>query len=111
MCVKGDNPNDGWTAFDNVIIGSFTIFQIMTLEGWTDLMYAAQGAESNYASWYFVVVVLIFGFIVVNLYIAVIVQTFAIIRRKNDARDQQIKEIREREAAFWLRKSGPKKQP
>ena len=42
-------------------------------------MYAAQGAESSFASYYFVVVILVFGFIVVNLYIAVIVQTFAII--------------------------------
>jgi len=41
LCVRGDNPNDGWTSFDNIVIGSFTIFQMMTLEGWTDLMYAA----------------------------------------------------------------------
>jgi hypothetical protein len=33
FCNKGENPNDGWTAFDNIIIASFTLFQMMTLEG------------------------------------------------------------------------------
>ena len=32
LCVKGPNPNEEWTAFDNIIIASFTIFQMMTLE-------------------------------------------------------------------------------
>lgn len=88
LCVVGTNENDGWTAFDNIAIASFTLFQMMTLEGWSDLMYAAQGSESSFAGYYFVVVILLFGFIVVNLYIAVIVQTFAKIRRRNDERDR-----------------------
>jgi len=83
-CILGENPDEGFTSFDNLGISIFTIFQMMTLEGWTGIMYMAQYAESNYSSWYFVIVILLFGFIVVNLYIAVIVQTFAIIRRKND---------------------------
>jgi len=63
-------------------------------------MYAAQGAESSFASYYFVVVILVFGFIVVNLYIAVIVQTFAIIRRKNDAKEATLAEMRLQQKAL-----------
>merc|ERR1719399_1990698 len=57
---------------------------MMTLEGWTEIMYACQYADSPASSWYFVMVILLFSFIMVNLYIAVIVQTFAKIRKIRD---------------------------
>lgn len=31
--------NFGYTTFDNIGVSMFTIFQIITLEGWSDLMY------------------------------------------------------------------------
>ena len=32
-------PNDGITNFDNIFAGMLTVFQVITNEGWTDIMY------------------------------------------------------------------------
>ena len=44
-CFYGDwhsNPNFGLTSFDNILWAWLTIFQCVSLEGWTDVMYYAQ---------------------------------------------------------------------
>lgn len=42
--VEGDNqwpgPNDGITNFDNFGLAMLTVFQCITLEGWTDVLYS-----------------------------------------------------------------------
>jgi len=40
-CVKQswDGPNHGITSFDNIIYAMLTVFQCITMEGWTDIMY------------------------------------------------------------------------
>jgi len=35
-----EGPNDGITNFDNFGLAMLTVFQCITLEGWTDMMYA-----------------------------------------------------------------------
>jgi hypothetical protein len=32
-------PNYGITSFDNIIYASLTVFQCITMEGWTDVLY------------------------------------------------------------------------
>lgn len=44
VCAKGENhtwpgPNDGITNFDNFGLAMLTVFQCVSLEGWTDVMY------------------------------------------------------------------------
>lgn len=34
-----DGPNDGITNFDNFGLAMLTVFQCVTLEGWTDVLY------------------------------------------------------------------------
>jgi hypothetical protein len=41
---SGFNPNFGVTSFDNIAISFVTIVQQMSLEGWTDNMYAMEKA-------------------------------------------------------------------
>ena len=39
-CVDWElGPNYGFTSFDNFLIGMLTVFQLITLEGWTDVFY------------------------------------------------------------------------
>ncbi len=44
VCHKGnhirDNPNGGMTNFDNFGYALLTIYQVISKEGWTDVMYA-----------------------------------------------------------------------
>lgn len=34
-----EGPNNGITSFDNIFAGCLTVFQVITNEGWTDVMY------------------------------------------------------------------------
>ena len=34
-----EGPNWGFTSFDNIFAGMLTVFQVITNEGWTDIMY------------------------------------------------------------------------
>ena len=38
-CVEGlENPNYGVTNFDNIFYSMLIVFQVVTLEGWADIM-------------------------------------------------------------------------
>ena len=40
-CIeRWEGPNDGITNFDNFGLAMLTVFQCITLEGWTEMMYA-----------------------------------------------------------------------
>ena len=40
-CTSGwEGPNSGITSFDNIFLAMLTVFQCITMEGWTDVMYA-----------------------------------------------------------------------
>eukprot|EP00736_Rhodelphis_marinus_P010022 Rmarinus@m.20403 len=79
VCVDSSvnkNPNDGVTSFDNFGWALLTNFQVLTLEGWTDIMYMCQDGVSNWAWLYFVTLVFVGSMFVVNLMLAVISTTF-----------------------------------
>ena len=35
----GEGPNSGITSFDNFLLALLTVFQLITLEGWSDVFY------------------------------------------------------------------------
>ena len=40
MCKKGwSGPNYGITSFDNIMFAMLTVFQCITMEGWTNILY------------------------------------------------------------------------
>ena len=65
----GDHDPENW---GNLGISLLTLFNIVTLEGWTDVMFKAM--ELNSLSWiYFVSFVVIGTFVIFNLFIAIII--------------------------------------
>ena len=40
-------PNNGITQFDSIIPAMMTVFQILTMEGWTELMYMTNDASNS----------------------------------------------------------------
>ena len=40
-------PNHGITTFDDIIFSMMTVFQCITMEGWTDILYFANDAIGN----------------------------------------------------------------
>lgn len=63
--------------FDTFLYSVLTVFQVLTTEEWNLLLYHAMHATSKYAAIYFVVLIMIGTFILVNLFVAIMVEGFA----------------------------------
>ncbi|XP_058975848.1 muscle calcium channel subunit alpha-1-like [Musca domestica] len=76
-------PNDGITNFDNFGLSMLTVFQCITLEGWTDVLYSIQDAMGSSWEWiYFVSMVILGAFFVMNLILGVLSGEFSKERTK-----------------------------
>ncbi|XP_045539649.1 muscle calcium channel subunit alpha-1 isoform X1 [Papilio machaon] len=76
-------PNFGITNFDNFGLSMLTVFQCITLEGWTDVMYNIQDAMGNSWEWiYFISMVILGAFFVMNLILGVLSGEFSKEREK-----------------------------
>lgn len=76
-CVLGlNNPNSGVTNFDNILFAFLAVFQCVTLEGWTNIMNSLQKSLSFAVVLYFVPLVFIGAFFLLNLTLAVIKNSF-----------------------------------
>ncbi|KAF4703461.1 hypothetical protein FOZ63_018268, partial [Perkinsus olseni] len=65
------------TRFDNLLGAALTVFQSITLEGWTDVMYLLQDSHSDwFASAYFVVLIIVGSFFLLNVALAVVWDAF-----------------------------------
>lgn len=69
--------NYGVTNFDNLFEAMITIFQVITTEGWSDIMYMIDDTSANIITpLYFVLIVIIGSFFLLNLILAVIMRVF-----------------------------------
>ncbi|GIL68548.1 hypothetical protein Vafri_21814 [Volvox africanus] len=76
-CAPYGNPYDGFVSYDNILWSWLTIFQHITLSGWSDVMYMVMDAV-NYWVWIFYVGLIIFGaFFMINLALAVLSVNFS----------------------------------
>ncbi|XP_066996688.2 muscle calcium channel subunit alpha-1 isoform X2 [Anabrus simplex] len=82
-----DGPNHGITNFDNFGLAMLTVFQCVTLEGWTDVLYDIEDAMGNSWQWiYFISMVILGAFFVMNLILGVLSGEFSKEREKAKAR-------------------------
>uniref|UniRef100_A0A8C2DRJ1 Voltage-dependent L-type calcium channel subunit alpha n=1 Tax=Cyprinus carpio TaxID=7962 RepID=A0A8C2DRJ1_CYPCA len=88
QCLMGwAGPNDGITNFDNFAFAMLTVFQCITMEGWTDVLYWVNDAVGNSWPWlYFVTLIIIGSFFVLNLVLGVLSGEFSKEREKAKAR-------------------------
>jgi voltage-gated sodium channel len=90
----------------NLGISLLTLFRIVTLEDWTDVMYAAM--EMHHLSWiYFVSFVVMGTFVIINLFIAVVLNNLeeAKAERLHElqqpvSRDEILRELRDTQKAL-----------
>ena len=66
------DPNDGLTSFDSVAIFFITFFQSITCDFWATSMYSLMAAFSPWVWIYFVLIIMVVDFFVINLFLAVI---------------------------------------
>uniref|UniRef100_A0A8C5CD05 Voltage-dependent L-type calcium channel subunit alpha n=1 Tax=Gadus morhua TaxID=8049 RepID=A0A8C5CD05_GADMO len=88
VCREGwHGPNDGITNFDNFMFAMLTVFQCITMEGWTDVLYWMNDAMGLELPWVYFVSLVIFGsFFVLNLVLGVLSGEFSKEREKAKAR-------------------------
>ncbi|XP_034056722.1 voltage-dependent L-type calcium channel subunit alpha-1C isoform X10 [Gymnodraco acuticeps] len=85
--VGWEGPNDGITNFDNFAFAMLTVFQCITMEGWTEVLYWMQDAMGYELPWVYFVSLVIFGsFFVLNLVLGVLSGEFSKEREKAKAR-------------------------
>ncbi|XP_072245640.1 voltage-dependent R-type calcium channel subunit alpha-1E isoform X4 [Leuresthes tenuis] len=71
-------PNDGITQFDNILFAVLTVFQCITMEGWTTVLYNTNDALGPTWNWlYFIPLIIIGSFFVLNLVLGVLSGEFA----------------------------------
>ncbi|XP_051803151.1 voltage-dependent R-type calcium channel subunit alpha-1E isoform X3 [Acanthochromis polyacanthus] len=71
-------PNDGITQFDNILFAVLTVFQCITMEGWTTVLYNTDDALGPNWNWlYFIPLIIIGSFFVLNLVLGVLSGEFA----------------------------------
>ncbi|XP_058488623.1 calcium channel, voltage-dependent, L type, alpha 1D subunit, a isoform X12 [Solea solea] len=87
-CREGwQGPNNGITNFDNFLFAMLTVFQCITMEGWTDVLYWMNDAMGFELPWVYFVSLVIFGsFFVLNLVLGVLSGEFSKEREKAKAR-------------------------
>ncbi|XP_034935064.1 muscle calcium channel subunit alpha-1 isoform X8 [Chelonus insularis] len=82
-----EGPNHGITNFDNFGLAMLTVFQCITLEGWTDVLYDIEDAMGSTWQWlYFISMVILGAFFVMNLILGVLSGEFSKEREKAKAR-------------------------
>uniref|UniRef100_A0A667J674 Calcium voltage-gated channel subunit alpha1 H n=1 Tax=Lynx canadensis TaxID=61383 RepID=A0A667J674_LYNCA len=73
----GSNPHNGAINFDNIGYAWIAIFQVITLEGWVDIMYYVMDAHSFYNFIYFILLIIVGSFFMINLCLVVIATQFS----------------------------------
>ncbi|XP_038639465.1 voltage-dependent T-type calcium channel subunit alpha-1I isoform X3 [Scyliorhinus canicula] len=78
VCQTGDrNPHKGAINFDNIVYAWIVIFQVITLEGWVEIMYYVMDAHSFYNFIYFILLIIVGSFFMINLCLVVIATQFS----------------------------------
>ncbi|XP_013405220.1 voltage-dependent calcium channel type A subunit alpha-1 [Lingula anatina] len=73
-----EGPNYGITSFDNILYAMLTVFQCITMEGWTDVLYFTNDAMGSLFNWmYFFSLIILGSFFMLNLVLGVLSGEFA----------------------------------
>lgn len=93
MCREGwIGPNDGITSFDNIFFAMLTVFQCITMEGWTAILYWTNDAMGSSFNWiYFVPLIILGSFFMLNLVLGVLSGEFAKERERVENRQAFLK--------------------
>ncbi|KAK9709140.1 Ion transport protein [Popillia japonica] len=88
ICLeRWQGPNSGVTSFDNIGFAMLTVFQCITMEGWTSILYWMNDALGSHYNWiYFVPLIVLGSFFMLNLVLGVLSGEFAKEREKVENR-------------------------
>ncbi|XP_011347419.1 voltage-dependent calcium channel type A subunit alpha-1 isoform X3 [Ooceraea biroi] len=93
ICLeRWEGPNSGITSFDNIGFAMLTVFQCITMEGWTAILYWTNDALGSTYNWiYFIPLIVLGSFFMLNLVLGVLSGEFAKEREKVENRQSFLK--------------------
>ncbi|XP_034043666.1 LOW QUALITY PROTEIN: calcium channel, voltage-dependent, P/Q type, alpha 1A subunit, b [Thalassophryne amazonica] len=99
LCPNGSTCEGGWigpnygiTKFDNILFAILTVFQCITMEGWTDMLYDSNDVEGSAWNWlYYIPLIIIGSFFMLNLVLGVLSGEFAKERERVENRSEFLK--------------------
>ncbi|KAF7724875.1 calcium channel protein [Apophysomyces ossiformis] len=80
VCQETENPFGNTISFDNIFSSLLVVMIIAGDQTWTDRMYDMMDAEYVVACLYFIIIVIVLNFWLINLFVAVINEMFAKVR-------------------------------
>nr|AXF54067.1 voltage-dependent calcium channel A type alpha-1 [Ditylenchus destructor] len=87
-----EGPNYGITSFDNIAFAMITVFQCITMEGWTTVMYYTNDSLGSTYNWaYFIPLIVLGSFFMLNLVLGVLSGEFAKERERVENRRDFLK--------------------
>ncbi|XP_030649653.1 sodium channel protein type 4 subunit alpha B isoform X1 [Chanos chanos] len=110
ICLKaGKNPNYGYTSFDSFGWAFLALFRLMTQDFWEDLFKLTLRAAGKTYMIFFVVIIFLGSFYLINLILAVVAMAYA---EQNEATIAEAKEKEEEYAKIMeqLKKQGAEKR-
>lgn len=80
------NPRYNTLSFDNFFYASLIVFQIITLEGWSQIMVYAQNSFSYFSLLYFVPLIIFGSMLIYNLSVAALISSFTSALSRNEVK-------------------------
>ncbi|PCH34579.1 hypothetical protein WOLCODRAFT_106220 [Wolfiporia cocos MD-104 SS10] len=81
VCMENsENPYSNIESFDTVYYSALQLFIVASSNGWSPIMYNMMDAEYFVSCLFFIVGIIVLNFWLINLFVAVITNTFAAIR-------------------------------
>ncbi|KAG5652105.1 hypothetical protein H0H81_006278 [Sphagnurus paluster] len=79
-CKEQDNPANGVESFDAIWLSALQVVIAASANGWTPSMYAMIDTEYFFSCFFFIFTIIVLNFWLINLFVAVITNTFSAIR-------------------------------
>ena len=83
--------NFGITTFDNMGVSMLTIFQSITLEGWSDLMYMMMGSGSPAIAAIFFILLIFFHLLYYLILFAQLKKAYSFLREEREKEKKLVK--------------------
>ncbi|KAH8826844.1 Ion transport protein-domain-containing protein [Flagelloscypha sp. PMI_526] len=80
ICKERENPLNNIESFDTIYFAALQVIIIASANGWTPLMYTMMDSEFFVSAFFFIIAVIVLNFWLINLFVAVITNTFGLIR-------------------------------
>ncbi|KAH9840560.1 Ion transport protein-domain-containing protein [Rhodofomes roseus] len=81
ICMEDPtNPDSNMESFDTIYYSALQVFIVASANGWSPIMYNMMDAEFFVSCLFFIACIVVLNFWLINLFIAVITNTFAAIR-------------------------------